>query len=252
MEVSYMKSSIKLLTLALAMTLATQSTAMSRFLRMGQAVKTSFNNGKFFARSAFANMRNSFKSSSLFKRFATNARPAAFSMPKMRNRLFAQQALLNGGMAALCNTVSTEAINTTNEKYSIVDYDKERDKEELLNLCASERRWLVDFNVENLIQNSYRIKVYLDDGKFAGFITYKKIDATSGVIGLLAVKNKFRKRGIAQKLTQTAINDLKYLGLKKIYVSAYIQNTSAILLYTKLGFKVVGVYAGTLATYVIE
>jgi hypothetical protein len=101
-----MKNSIKFLTLTLAMVVATQASAMSRFFRMGQTAKTTFNNSRLFARSAFANMQNSFKSSNLFRRFATNARPTAFSMTsQMSNRLFAQRALMGCGvMATAINT----------------------------------------------------------------------------------------------------------------------------------------------------
>jgi hypothetical protein len=72
-----MKNTIKLLTLALMMTMATQSLGMSRFFRGGQTAKTAFNSGKLFATSAFANMQNSFKSSNLFKRFAHTDRAKA-------------------------------------------------------------------------------------------------------------------------------------------------------------------------------
>ncbi len=136
------------------------------------------------------------------------------------------------------------------EQGPIVDYNEARDKQEILNIFQTEKHWLLssdDYDPEFMLKykapnrnplylGTAHIKVYLEDGKFAGFSVYHKKTVTEGTILFIAVKKEFRNRGIAKKLTQAAIDDLKRMGFKRVTILTRTQNLPAQAVYTKLGF----------------
>ncbi len=55
----------------------------------------------------------------------------------------------------------------------------------------------------------------------------------------LAVKQKFRQKGIGTQLTNFLINLFKKGGAKKISLNARVRNKKAVAFYKKLGFEIV-------------
>lgn len=136
------------------------------------------------------------------------------------------------------------------EQGPIVNYNEARDKQEILNIFVSEKHWLLssdDYDAEFMLKykapnenplyfGKAHIKVYLENGQFAGFSVYYKKTPNEGTILFIAVKKEFRNRGIAKKLTQAAIDDLKRLGSSRVTILTRTQNVRAQAVYTKLGF----------------
>lgn len=82
-----------------------------------------------------------------------------------------------------------------------------------------------------------QIRIARVDSQIAGFITYYKVDPTKGHIDLLAVDEKFRKKGLATALLQTAENNLKKQCVNTVDILVLNTNTTAQHLYKKIGFK---------------
>lgn len=77
------------------------------------------------------------------------------------------------------------------------------------------------------------------DDNFAGYAcSYYVLDEVN--IMTFAVKSLYRRRGIGEKLLLELISKAKELNMKKIYLEVRYSNTSARLLYEKIGFEKCG------------
>lgn len=73
------------------------------------------------------------------------------------------------------------------------------------------------------------------DGNLCGYIcSYYVLDENN--ILTIAVSEKYRHRGIGEKLLRYFIEESKKIGIKNIYLEVRYSNTNAILLYEKVGF----------------
>ncbi|KAM3163036.1 N-acetyltransferase domain-containing protein [Lachancea thermotolerans] len=57
-----------------------------------------------------------------------------------------------------------------------------------------------------------------------------------GYIGMLAVDQKYRRRGIAKKLVEQAIQKMQEIGCDEIMLETEVENTTALQLYEGMGF----------------
>jgi len=74
------------------------------------------------------------------------------------------------------------------------------------------------------------------DGEFAGYCCYSLIADEAEIISI-AVKEKFRRKKIAERLINFAIEEIKTNGGRSIFLEVRQSNTPAICLYKKAGFK---------------
>lgn len=136
------------------------------------------------------------------------------------------------------------------QNYMIKNYSEKRDKKFILN--AFEKNWdfLVDvayygsqFNIKFIEQELFnnifsKIKVLVINDKAMAFIVYK-----ANFIKVLYVDDKYRRQGYSNILIEYAINDI-VKHLKKtsrtviIGIKVTENNTSALNVYKKLGFKI--------------
>ncbi len=66
------------------------------------------------------------------------------------------------------------------------------------------------------------------------------VKATLGHIVSIAVSKEYRRRGIALKLMQTALANMKkFYGVNEAYLEVRVSNEPAIKLYRKLGFEII-------------
>ena len=87
--------------------------------------------------------------------------------------------------------------------------------------------------------NFYGLKI-MQNGEMAGYIHYSfSIDALD--INSVFVFPNFRKKGLGEKLIQEVIAEAKSKKIDKIFLEVRESNASAISLYEKLGWSVVGV-----------
>lgn len=72
-------------------------------------------------------------------------------------------------------------------------------------------------------------------GLIAGYITHAEGDL--GYISIIAVKQKYRKQGIAVELVKQFLDRAKTLGKKGVHVYTYKSNLPARNMYYRCGFK---------------
>lgn len=75
------------------------------------------------------------------------------------------------------------------------------------------------------------------DGEIAGTVALRKVDATIYEFTKMAVDEKFRRMGIAERLSYASFDKAKELGAAKIILYSNTKNAAAIKLYEKIGFK---------------
>ena len=94
------------------------------------------------------------------------------------------------------------------------------------------------------------------DGEIAGTVALRKLDAVTYEFTKMAVDEKFRRRGIAEKLTYASFQKAKQLGAKQVVLYSNTKNAAAIRLYEKIGFRHLpvetGVYKGANVKMIME
>ena len=75
------------------------------------------------------------------------------------------------------------------------------------------------------------------DGEIAGTVALRKVDAITFEFTKMAVDEKFRRRGIAEKLCYASFHKANDLGAKKVILYSNTKNAAAIKLYEKIGFR---------------
>ena len=75
------------------------------------------------------------------------------------------------------------------------------------------------------------------DGEIAGTVALKKIDDYSYEFTKMAVDERFRRRGIAERLCYASVDKAKELGAKTIILYSNKKNAAAIMMYEKIGFR---------------
>jgi len=99
--------------------------------------------------------------------------------------------------------------------------------------------------LKNDLNNEWRaVFVATENNKLIGFVTgkiYRTLYVSGfhrcGFISNVFVKKEFRKRKIAENLISELVNWLKKKGATRLSLELYENNTPAINLYHKLGFK---------------
>ena len=77
-----------------------------------------------------------------------------------------------------------------------------------------------------------------DDGEIVkGYITFTMMSPDFARIGLIAVEDQFRGKGVGLELLSETIAKSKKLNAKKLIVVTQASNTSALRLYEKAGFR---------------
>jgi len=75
------------------------------------------------------------------------------------------------------------------------------------------------------------------DGEIAGTVALKKIDDYSYEFTKMAVDERFRRRGIAERLCYASFDKAKELGATTIILYSNKKNAAAIMMYEKIGFR---------------
>ena len=83
-------------------------------------------------------------------------------------------------------------------------------------------------------------KVYLKDDKIIGYISYQ-IMYERAELNYIFVKEEARKKGIASKMLEYMLNNLKEECIETIDLEVNSLNKKAINLYQKYGFKTVSI-----------
>jgi len=73
--------------------------------------------------------------------------------------------------------------------------------------------------------------------KIIGFIVAVNSYDDNGRILMLAVDDRFRKKGIGSKILNNALHELSKISINSVELEVRTENTSAIIFYKKNGFK---------------
>lgn len=99
-----------------------------------------------------------------------------------------------------------------------------------------DKKFLIHHNIDFYLNNpNYVVVVAEDCKKIVGFVIATKIYDVVEIL-LIYVTEQFRKKGIATNL----INSLFQNDVEKMLLEVSVENYSAISLYKKLGFIVIG------------
>ncbi len=92
-----------------------------------------------------------------------------------------------------------------------------------------------------LRKKAFDVLIYSDvEESMKGFITLEKKEHT-GIIGLIAVNNKYRGKGVGKALVRGALSRFQLMKLTKAEVVTQKRNISAVQFYLKLGFGILRV-----------
>ncbi len=81
------------------------------------------------------------------------------------------------------------------------------------------------------------MKTYLENNEPIGFILYYPKKLKVGQLLFLGVAEEHRRKGIARKLANYAIEDMKRLGMLGVKLTTRTENTKAQSLYESMSFK---------------
>lgn len=113
--------------------------------------------------------------------------------------------------------------------------------------------WLEDIDVqvlkhprEAILDDGGAILMAAWNGEIAGCLALKKLSGTVYEFTKMAVDERFRRKGIAEALSQAAFERARALGARRLILYSQTGLQAAIALYRKLGFREVplenGVY----------
>jgi ribosomal protein S18 acetylase RimI-like enzyme len=139
------------------------------------------------------------------------------------------------------------------EDIKIVDYREEHQPywerfnrtwiEELFEMEPSDF-WMLGNPDEALLQPGGAILMAEVNGTPAGTVGLRKVNADTFEFTKMAVDTRFRRRGIAEKLSYASFRKASSLGAKQVILYSNKLNAGAIIMYEKIGFKHVEVEPG--------
>jgi ribosomal protein S18 acetylase RimI-like enzyme len=142
--------------------------------------------------------------------------------------------------------------------FAVHDFNFEKDADFIKDLFAKgdNRYWLlnesinqsysVDFLLRYKTSNQHSknydliIKVVTVDGKFVGFLAYLPLSKLVWKLLFLAVDQDFRRKGMAKKMLNYAVQDMVHRGAIKIEIDTRVNNFRAQNLYLGYGCKITG------------
>lgn len=123
----------------------------------------------------------------------------------------------------------------------VIDDMKEGDLIEVMGIEneAFSDPWTIDMFYSELFNSFSRIWAVRErSGNLIGYICFWRVVDETHILNL-AVKNHFRRKGIASKILQFAISYWKKDGVKTVLLEVRRSNMAAQELYEKLGFSVI-------------
>ena len=96
--------------------------------------------------------------------------------------------------------------------------------------------WLKSWEVQDLEDSSFHLLYYFND-LLIGVCRFYELEKDVYKIGRIAVLKEYRNKGLGKEIVNSAINYIKELKAKKIYIYSQLH---AVGFYEKLGFKVEG------------
>ncbi len=117
-----------------------------------------------------------------------------------------------------------------NYYWMVHDYSKTFSAEYMLDKRASSQK-------DPRSVGTLKVKTYRMHGEPIGFVAYYPSELYTGRLLFLGVDKRYRSRGIARKLAQYALADLKRMGARTLFIHTRTDNAPGRKLYESLGFK---------------
>lgn len=126
---------------------------------------------------------------------------------------------------------------------------------EVLGLIREEFPY-VSFNEEKIGQRiasgNYFLFKAVDKNELLGFVELQMLEGKVARINGLTVKPEHRKKGVAKKLLDYVLGFLKKKGVGRVLLLVKQGNEAAKRVYSKAGFKFIGLYNRELDNAVVE
>lgn len=133
---------------------------------------------------------------------------------------------------------------------SISEFDKARDKQQLLNIFHQNWHWLFfgkNYSPEFILNylapsndaqyfGKLKIGVLRKGSDALGFVAYYMKTADVGQLLFLAVDSKYRRQRYGDRLFKYGVDQLQRMGAKKIQLLTRLSNIPAQTLYKRFGF----------------
>ncbi len=119
-------------------------------------------------------------------------------------------------------------------------------KEYLKEICALEKQCFKEYWNENMLTEEAEspfniIKTAVEsDGSVSGYIIIKRVFEEAEILRI-CVLEKERRRGIAEKLLKSAIDESITHGVNRFFLEVRISNAAASALYKKCGFQLLDI-----------
>lgn len=137
----------------------------------------------------------------------------------------------------------------------LVEFNDKRDRAFIKSIFNTEDDyyWLVNypyFDVDFMLdrkvpsndkmqyEGKLNVRIFLVDGKQAGFLTYYPKTFKTAWIQFLAVTKEFRGKGYSKDILKSIFHELKNKGFTAVQLLTRINNKPAISLYKSIGFEV--------------
>src|SRR3989339_183060 len=159
--------------------------------------------------------------------------------------------LLSGLLILAITILITVTLAKCSSRVTVDNYNPSRDYAGIKNNLKVDEYWLfeegMNFDIDHMLNTKspdkrpqflgkLTIKTILENGKFAGFITYHKDGYHRGRIQFLSVSKNFRGKGYGKRLIRYALKDLFNQGCTEVYLTTRTDNTPAQKIYKDLGF----------------
>lgn len=145
------------------------------------------------------------------------------------------------------NGLAMESVKKESVKTHVCDFNPERDTQAIIDIANKEHHQLLSGNYSpstyqsNLLQchnnPACNLKILQENEKLAGYVMYTKNGWDKGYIRQVAVSNDFCNKGYGKLLISTALKDLHNIDANSTTLLCYKDNTPALNLYEKMGFK---------------
>ena len=158
-------------------------------------------------------------------------------------------------LLAIAALIMTNISHSMDQIPVITPYNEERDYPAVKAILAANSKDLLypgqplEYTARYFTSPNYKTDVLRLGDQTVGFVNYAVFDRTilwmftwyrTSLLHLMGVSEEHRRKGYAQLLAQHATDFCKKDGATEIFLQTTLDNTAAIELYKKLGFKQTG------------
>lgn len=155
-------------------------------------------------------------------------------------------------IALIISLITGILVYQSSHAHGFKDYSELRDKQFLHRVFDENIYWLYDgdpsgFSLDHLLETRtlthgiatypVTLKMYVDHNKPVGFVAYYMKTFTKGILLFLVVDKEARGHGYGEKLLKYACDQMFKKGAQVVQLLTRTNNTAALSVYKRYGFK---------------